>query len=115
MSWAVYLTDHSGTRLADLTDNHGFDFVRVMNSVGSFNINLPATFDDTLLAKDYRVEELLKKLDEVAGKQYWPQSEAALQRGDKAVAREYWERMLRITVEGSTYHEMAKKALAENP
>ena len=54
--WSVYLTDHNGVRLADLSENYGFEFSRVVNSVGSFNVNLGQGFDDTLLAKDYRIE-----------------------------------------------------------
>ena len=54
--WSVYLTDKNGVRLTDLNDNFGFEFTRIANSVGSFSIDLPPTFDDTLLSKDSRIE-----------------------------------------------------------
>ena len=54
--WSVYLTDYNGLRLADMSDNHGFEFLRVANNVGAFNINLAEDFDDSLLAQSYRVE-----------------------------------------------------------
>jgi len=54
--WSVWLTDHNGRRLADLSANQGFEFVKHQNAVGSFDITLEQGFDDTLLGKDYRVE-----------------------------------------------------------
>ena len=54
--WSVYLTNSEGVRLADLSDNYGFEFTRVKNSVGAWNVRMGEDFDDTILRPNHRIE-----------------------------------------------------------
>jgi photosystem II stability/assembly factor-like uncharacterized protein len=54
--WALYLIDKSGFTITHLNDNFGFEFTRIANSVGSFSVDMPPTFDESILTKDCRVE-----------------------------------------------------------
>lgn len=54
--WEVWLTTDRGVRLRMLEDNLGFEFVRTVNKVGSFEIVLPPDFEREFMRLDYRVE-----------------------------------------------------------
>ena len=54
--WSIYLMNREGLRLTSLDRCLSLDFVRVVNGVGAFTLEMPSDFDVNLLRSDYRVE-----------------------------------------------------------
>ena len=55
-TWALWMATKEGLTLCSLDTTLGFEYSRVANGVGTFEILMPPDFDDMLLQLDNRVE-----------------------------------------------------------
>jgi len=54
--WDLWMATKEGVTLCDLNETLGFEFSKVVNGVGTFEIILPPNFDATLMLAYNRVE-----------------------------------------------------------